>query len=75
VSAPVKRHPIRAIFGGAFFGLGLTLLLVNFKVVALGTNAPFVVFAIGLVVGAGAALFAPPRPRLFKRRAASTPTS
>jgi len=59
-----KRRPVRAIVGGIFFGLGLALLLVNFKVIAFGTLAPFVVFGIGVVVGIVIAFFAPPRPRL-----------
>jgi hypothetical protein len=59
-----KRRPVRAILGGIFFGLGLALLLVNFKVIAFGTLAPFVAFGIGVVVGVVIAFFAPPRPRL-----------
>jgi hypothetical protein len=71
VSGNVKRRPIRAILGGVFLGLGAALLLVNFKVIALGTNAPYLVFAVGVVVGAAIGFFAPPRPRLLHRRTAS----
>ena len=62
-----KRRPVRAILGGVFFGLGLALLLVDFKVIAFGTLAPYVVFGIGVVVGIAIAFFAPPRPRLRHR--------
>jgi hypothetical protein len=62
-----KRRPVRAILGGIFLGLGLALLLVNFKVIAFGTLAPVVVCGIGVVVGVAIAFFAPPRPRLAHR--------
>jgi len=71
MSAPVKRHPVRAIFGGILFGLGLALLLINFKVIALGTNAPYVVFVIGVVVGVVIGFFAPPRPSRSHRGVAA----
>jgi uncharacterized membrane protein SpoIIM required for sporulation len=63
MSAPVKRHPFRAIFGGIFFGFGLALLLINFKVIALGTTTPYIVFLIGVILGVMIAFFAPPRPK------------
>ncbi len=68
MSGNVKRRPVRAILGGVFLGLGVALLLVNFKVIALGTNAPYIVFVVGVIVGVAIAFFAPPRPRLLARR-------
>lgn len=55
------RRPVRAIVGGICFGLGLALLLVNFKVVALGTLAPYLVFAVGVAIGVVVAFVVPPR--------------
>jgi uncharacterized membrane protein YedE/YeeE len=67
MSAPVKRHPVKAIVGGLLFGLGLALLLINFKVIALGTTVPYVVFVIGVIIGVVVGFFAPPRPKLSHR--------
>lgn len=70
MSGTTKRHPVRAIFGGILFGLGLALLLINFKVIALGTNAPYVVFVIGVVIGVVIGFFARPRPSRSHREVA-----
>jgi len=72
MSGNVKRRPVRAILGGIFLGLGVTLLLINFKVIALGTNAPYIVFGVGVIAGVAIAFFAPPRPRLLRGGTGST---
>lgn len=72
MSGKTKRRPVRAIVGGIFFGLGLALLLINFKVIALGTMAPWFVFGIGVVIGVVIAFFAPPRPRFSHRGSSSS---
>ncbi len=55
----VKTHRLRRTIGGLcsglMVGLGLTLMLVMYGTVALGTRAPFAVLAgavlVGLVLG------------------------
>ena len=37
-----KIHPVRGVFAGILFGLGLTMLLISLGVVTFGTNAPFI---------------------------------
>ena len=72
MSKSVNRRPVRAVFGGVFLGLGVALLLINFKVIALGTNAPYVVLVIGVVVGVVIGFLVPPRPPLRRRPASGS---
>jgi len=46
-----KRHPIRGFFYGIFFGLGLALVGIGQKWVALGTWPPFILLIVGIIVG------------------------
>jgi hypothetical protein len=56
-----KIHPIRGIFGGILFGLGLALILISLGVVTFGTNAPFVVFVIAFLAVLAWSIFGPAR--------------
>ena len=60
-SVRVRRHPIKGIFAGLFLGLGAAIMLVIYKVIAFGTNTPYVIVIAGIVVGLAMSLFAPPR--------------
>ncbi len=55
----VKRHPIRGAIWGFFFGIGLSLVLVDRAVIALGTLTPWVIALGCLVAGVLWGLFAP----------------
>jgi uncharacterized membrane protein YedE/YeeE len=57
--ATIKRRPIRGFIWGLAFGLGLALLLIGRAVIALGTNAPYVVIVIGAILGIVWAYVAP----------------
>jgi hypothetical protein len=59
--AAVRRRPITMAIAGLFGGLGAALLLIHFAKIALGTNAPLIVIAIGVVVGIALAYTLPPR--------------
>lgn len=61
VPGAVRRRPIMMAIAGAFAGLGVAFLLIHFAKIALGTNAPLVVVAIGVVVGVALAYTLPPR--------------
>jgi hypothetical protein len=58
-----KIHPIRGIFAGILFGLGLSLVLISLGVVTFGTNAPFVVFAVAFVAVVAWSIFGPARKK------------
>ena len=45
---------------GLFGGLGVALLLIHFARIALGTNAPVIVVAIGIAFGLALAYTLPP---------------
>ena len=55
----VKRHPIRGVLWGVLMGIGLAVTAIGMKRAAVGTNAPFVFFAIGLVISVAWSLFGP----------------
>jgi hypothetical protein len=65
--APVRRRPVLMAFGGALTGLGITLLFVHFGRIALGTDAPYVVVAIGAGFGVALAFTLPPRATRQRR--------
>lgn len=64
----IRRRPLLMAIGGVLAGLGLALLLVHFGRVALGTNAPYVVVALGGTFGIALAYTLPPRARRSPRR-------
>jgi uncharacterized YccA/Bax inhibitor family protein len=45
------RHPIRGILGGLFLGLGLAILSVVYGINVAGAITPWVMLAIGLLIG------------------------
>jgi hypothetical protein len=55
----VSRRPIVGALAGLSFGLGLSLLLISFSVIALGTMTPLIVIVLGVVGGIALALLAP----------------
>lgn len=57
----VRYHPIRGAAYGLFFGLGLALVLMVFKVLALSVPMLFVLALLFLVLGGVWGRFAPPR--------------
>ena len=57
----VRYHPIRGAIYGLFFGLGLALLLMVFKVLALSVPLIIVLGFVFLVLGGVWGRFAPPR--------------
>ena len=57
----VRYHPIRGAIYGLFFGLGLALLLMVFKVLALSVLLIIVLGVVFLVLGGVWGRFAPPR--------------
>jgi hypothetical protein len=58
----VRYHPIRGAVYGLFFGLGLALLLMVFKVLALSVPLIIVLGLVFLILGGVWGRFAPPRP-------------
>jgi hypothetical protein len=46
---------------GLFAGLGVAFLLIHYARIALGTNAPVIVVAIGVAFGVALAYTLPPR--------------
>jgi hypothetical protein len=58
----VRYHPIRGAVYGLFFGLGLALLLMVFKVLALSVPLIIVFGLVFLILGGVWGRFAPPRP-------------
>jgi hypothetical protein len=57
----VKRHPIRGFLWGLVAGIGLSLILIDQAVVAIGTNGPMVVVLVMAVLGVLWSFFAPAR--------------
>jgi hypothetical protein len=57
----VRYHPIRGAVYGLFFGLGLALVLMVFKVLALSVPMILILGVLFLVLGAVWGRFAPPR--------------
>jgi hypothetical protein len=57
----VRYHPIRGAVYGLLFGLGLALVLMVFKVLALSVPIMIVLGLLFLVLGALWGRFAPPR--------------
>jgi hypothetical protein len=57
----VQYHPIRGAIYGLFFGLGLALLLMVFKVLALSVPLIIVLGVVFLVLGGVWGRFAPAR--------------
>lgn len=58
-TADVKRHPVRGAIWGLFFGLGLSLILIDRAVIAFGTPKVYIVIALGVPLGALWGSFAP----------------
>jgi hypothetical protein len=56
-----KIHPIRGLFAGLLFGLGLSVILVSYSVIAFGTNAPLIIVLVCVVLGALWGSFGPAR--------------
>jgi len=54
-----KRHPIRGFLYGIVFGLGLAMIAIGQKWVALGTWPPFIIFIVGIVIGTAWSTFGP----------------
>ena len=59
----VVRHPIRGALAGLVLGLGMSLLLISFSVIALGTLTPLVIVGLFLVLGVLVATLVPPLGR------------
>ena len=57
----VSYHPIRGAIYGLFFGLGLALILMVFKVLALSVPLILVLGVVFMVLGGLWGRFAPPR--------------
>jgi hypothetical protein len=57
----VRRRPIMMAIAGLFGGLGVAFLLIHYARIALGTNAPVIVVAIGVAFGVALAYTLPPR--------------
>lgn len=55
----LKRHPIRGLLYGIFFGLGLAFVAVGQGWAALGTAPPIILFVVGLIVGTVWGMFGP----------------
>lgn len=59
----IRRHPIRGLIFGLVLGLGAALLLISYSQIPLGIPTPWVVIAIGALVGLLVGIFGPPRGR------------
>lgn len=46
-----KRHPFRGLFFGLLLGLGLGLMAIIYGVYALGPWTPWILVALGIVLG------------------------
>jgi hypothetical protein len=58
------RHPLRGLFGGLLFGVGLALILVQLGSAPLGTYTFLVIVVLFAVLGTVAAYVLPARPAL-----------
>ncbi|MEX0663788.1 MAG: hypothetical protein WD598_03330 [Acidimicrobiia bacterium] len=58
-----KRYPIRGLFAGLLGGLGVAVLLVLNSVVTMGTNTPYIIIAVFVILGVLWAMFGPVRQR------------
>lgn len=58
-SATTKRHPIRGFLYGIPFGLGLAMIAIGQKMVALGTWPPFIILIVGILVSMAWSMFGP----------------
>lgn len=47
----VEKRPLRGALWGLLLGVGVTLLLIAYNVVALGTLPPYVVVVVGILAG------------------------
>ena len=70
----VRYHPIRGAIYGLLFGLGLALLLMVFKVLALSVPVIIVLGLLFLVLGGLWGRFAPPRGAKNPPPTATRPT-
>jgi len=59
----VKRYPIRGLFAGLLGGLGVAVLLVLNSVVTMGTNTPYIIIVVFVILGVLWAMFGPVRQR------------
>jgi hypothetical protein len=57
----IRRHPVRAFFGGLLLGIGLALVLMQISVAPLGANTVLIVIALCTVLGVIAAWALPAR--------------
>jgi hypothetical protein len=71
----LKRHPIRGLLYGIFFGLGLTFVAVGQGWAALGTAPPIILFVVGLIVGTVWGLFGPAKRPKGPEPVEVTPTT
>lgn len=69
----VKRHPIRGFFSGLLAGISISIFLILFSVIALGTKAIYVPIVVGVVLGVVWAQFGPTRTRGGAAAPAATP--
>ena len=54
-----KRYPVRGFFSGVFLGLGLSVVLISYRVIALGTLTPWIVVLLCAAAGVAFAMFFP----------------
>ena len=62
-AAHVTRHPIRGALAGFVGGFGVSLLLVSFSVIALGTIPPLLIPFVGAAIGILVGSLAPAREK------------
>lgn len=58
----MNRHPLRGLFGGLLFGIGLALILAQLGSAPLGTSTVLVIVVLFTILGTIAAYVLPPRP-------------
>jgi len=62
-AGPIKQtHPVRGVLWGIMFGLGLVIVSIVTKVIALSLLPAIVVLIIGIAVGTLWSLFGPAKP-------------
>lgn len=54
-----QKKPVAGVLWGVVFGLGLSLLSVNFKIIEFAIAPMVVVFVVGVVLGVAWSLFGP----------------